>query len=111
MTHGLRSSYKKGCRCGDCTRANREYAQALRLGNPVTTGREFKMPEGLTPCSECSMLCNGAICHICEAEQAGRRVWMNDTEEFIKRLTLMFEFANIPDSDFTRRTMVFRNGG
>lgn len=40
-SHGTRTGYVKGCRCEDCTRANRaqqlEYARRLAAGEPTTT--------------------------------------------------------------------------
>lgn len=34
--HGTRTSYKNGCRCADCTQAERDYRRAYRAGRRAT---------------------------------------------------------------------------
>lgn len=51
MLHETRSSYKKGCRCEDCRKANREYekARSQKHGRRLTSKRGAKPKHGGDP--------------------------------------------------------------
>jgi len=51
MSHGTRSSYKKGCRCGECRGANSEYEKlrSQKLGRRLTSKPGAKVKHGGDP--------------------------------------------------------------
>lgn len=65
MKHGVRASYVHGCRCVDCTRANREYMQIWKADHD-----QMDPPEHGTAASYSNYRCR---CDECTTAQATKQ--------------------------------------